>query len=245
MKGAIEATITALDKGELAVSSSGPVTTGPRVDKAGRAALLEWHRWRPLRSASSITTKSHQTWVRWRWRSLSLRPQFEGVPHRGRRHPHALLCEHWGLGAVSPMVDTWATVGSCADCRNVHLSGGVGIRGNFTPSVPVVVEDGALSESMHRRRGCSCRKRGRFGRWRRLDIIDANIDVTGAEPVIHKGAVPPVVIPGSVPKASRQAHVQVPAALIIGERKASTDRRPASTTRFDFNVMFDATEIAI
>ena len=42
------------------------------------------------------------------------------------------------------MVDTWATVGSCAQIgKNVHLSGGVGIGGVLEPAnaVPVVVED--------------------------------------------------------------------------------------------------------
>ncbi|MFI9556970.1 2,3,4,5-tetrahydropyridine-2,6-dicarboxylate N-succinyltransferase [Nonomuraea endophytica] len=45
------------------------------------------------------------------------------------------------------MVDTWATVGSCAQIgRNVHLSGGVGIGGVLEPpnAVPVVIEDDAL-----------------------------------------------------------------------------------------------------
>jgi len=45
------------------------------------------------------------------------------------------------------MVDTWATVGSCAQIgEGVHLSGGVGIGGVLEPpgAVPVVVEDGAL-----------------------------------------------------------------------------------------------------
>jgi 2,3,4,5-tetrahydropyridine-2-carboxylate N-succinyltransferase len=45
------------------------------------------------------------------------------------------------------MVDTWATVGSCAQIgKNVHLSGGVGIGGVLEPpnAVPVVVEDDAF-----------------------------------------------------------------------------------------------------
>ena len=53
------------------------------------------------------------------------------------------------------------------------------------------------------------------------------IDVRGAEPVEHRGAVPPraVVIPGTRPKAFPAGTYQVPCALIIGERKASTDRK--------------------
>ena len=47
------------------------------------------------------------------------------------------------------MVDTWATVGSCAQIgKNVHLSGGVGIGGVLEPpnAVPVMVGD----ERVHR-----------------------------------------------------------------------------------------------
>src|SRR6202044_2284277 len=50
------------------------------------------------------------------------------------------------VGANS-MVDTWATVGSCAQIgARVHLSGGVGIGGVLEPpnAVPVVIEDDAL-----------------------------------------------------------------------------------------------------
>ena len=45
------------------------------------------------------------------------------------------------------MIDTWATVGSCAQVgRNVHVSGGVGIGGVLEPpqAHPVVIEDGAF-----------------------------------------------------------------------------------------------------
>jgi 2,3,4,5-tetrahydropyridine-2-carboxylate N-succinyltransferase len=51
------------------------------------------------------------------------------------------------------------------------------------------------------------------------------IDVTGDEPVVYQGEVPPrkVVIPGSYPKEFPAGVYNVPCALIIGERKASTD----------------------
>ena len=69
------------------------------------------------------------------------------------------------------MVDTWATVGSCAQIgRNVHLSGGVGIGGVLEPpnAQPVIIEDGAfigsrciVVEGTHvGKRGCDWRKRG-------------------------------------------------------------------------------------
>jgi 2,3,4,5-tetrahydropyridine-2-carboxylate N-succinyltransferase len=52
-----------------------------------------------------------------------------------------------GYVAAGSMVDTWATVGSCAQVgRNVHLSGGVGLGGVLEPAqaAPVVVEDDAF-----------------------------------------------------------------------------------------------------
>ncbi len=52
-----------------------------------------------------------------------------------------------GYVGAGSMVDTWATVGSCAQIgRNVHLSGGVGIGGVLEPpqAAPVVIEDAAF-----------------------------------------------------------------------------------------------------
>ena len=129
------------------------------------------------------------------------------------------------------MVDTWATVGSCAQIgRNVHLSGGVGIGGVLEPAsaLPVIVEDGAFVGSR-----CIVVEGVRIGK---EAVLGANvtltsstpiIDVTGSEERIYKGFVPPrsVVIPGSRAKTFAAGEYQVPCALIIGERKASTDRK--------------------
>jgi 2,3,4,5-tetrahydropyridine-2-carboxylate N-succinyltransferase len=51
------------------------------------------------------------------------------------------------------------------------------------------------------------------------------IDVSGAEPITYVGKVPErsVVIPGSYTKTFAAGDYQVPCALIIGKRKASTD----------------------
>ncbi len=127
------------------------------------------------------------------------------------------------------MVDTWATVGSCAQIgKNVHLSGGVGIGGVLEPlqASPVIVEDGAFIGSR-----CIVVEGVRVGK---EAVLGANvvltksskiIDVTGDEPVEHRGYVPErsVVIPGSYTKEFNAGNFQVPCALIIGKRKASTD----------------------
>ena len=53
------------------------------------------------------------------------------------------------------------------------------------------------------------------------------VDVTGEEPVVTRGRVPArsVVIPGSQPKRFPAGEFHVPCALVIGQRKESTDRK--------------------
>lgn len=127
------------------------------------------------------------------------------------------------------MVDTWATVGSCAQIgKNVHLSGGVGIGGVLEPvqAAPVIVEDGAFIGSRAIIvEGVRIGKEAVIGAGVTLTASSKIIDVTGSEPVEYKGYVPPrsVVIPGSISKSFPAGTYQVPCALIIGQRKASTD----------------------
>ncbi|GAA0877107.1 2,3,4,5-tetrahydropyridine-2,6-dicarboxylate N-succinyltransferase [Algoriphagus jejuensis] len=127
------------------------------------------------------------------------------------------------------MVDTWATVGSCAQIgKNVHLSGGVGIGGVLEPvqAAPVIVEDGAFVGSRAIIvEGVHIGKEAVIGAGVTLTASSKIIDVTGSEPVEYKGFVPPrsVVIPGSLSKKFPAGTFQVPCALIIGQRKASTD----------------------
>ncbi|MDX5339117.1 MAG: 2,3,4,5-tetrahydropyridine-2,6-dicarboxylate N-succinyltransferase [Cyclobacteriaceae bacterium] len=127
------------------------------------------------------------------------------------------------------MVDTWATVGSCAQIgKNVHLSGGVGIGGVLEPvqAAPVIVEDGAFIGSRAIIvEGVRIGKEAVIGAGVTLTASSKIIDVTGGDPVEYKGYVPPrsVVIPGSISKKFPSGTFQVPCALIIGQRKASTD----------------------
>lgn len=127
------------------------------------------------------------------------------------------------------MVDTWATVGSCAQIgKNVHLSGGVGIGGVLEPvqAVPVIVEDGAFIGSRAIIvEGVRIGKEAVIGAGVTLTASSKIIDVTGSEPKEYKGFVPPrsVVIPGTLTKKFPAGEFQVLCALIIGQRKASTD----------------------
>jgi 2,3,4,5-tetrahydropyridine-2-carboxylate N-succinyltransferase len=162
------------------------------------------------------------------------------VPHAVARHgafisPNVVMMPSYvNIGAYvdeGTMVDTWATVGSCAQIgKNVHLSGGVGIGGVLEPvqAAPVIVEDNAFIGSR-----CIIVEGVRIGK---EAVLGANvtltgsskvIDVTGDEPVIYKGYVPSrsVVIPGSYTKKFPAGEYQVPCALIIGQRKESTDKK--------------------
>ena len=101
------------------------------------------------------------------------------------------------------MVDTWATVGSCAQIgENVHLSGGVGIGGVLEPlqASPVIVEDGAfLGSRAIVVEGVHIGKEAVLGANVVITASTPIIDVTGSEPVEMKGYVPErsVVIPGN------------------------------------------------
>lgn len=127
------------------------------------------------------------------------------------------------------MVDTWATVGSCAQIgKNVHLSGGVGIGGVLEPiqAAPVIVEDDCfIGSRCIIVEGARIEKEAVLG----ANVVITNstrvIDVSEDEPKEYRGLVPArsVVIPGSYSKKFKAGEYQVPCALIIGKRKASTD----------------------
>lgn len=129
------------------------------------------------------------------------------------------------------MVDTWATVGSCAQIgSDVHLSGGVGIGGVLEPvqAAPVIIEDGAfIGSRCIVVEGVRVKKEAVLGANVVLTKSTKIIDVTGTEPVEMRGEVPEraVVIPGTYQKEFPAGNFGVPAALIIGRRKESTDKK--------------------
>ena len=145
-----------------------------------------------------------------------------------------LMPSYVNIGAYvdsGTMVDTWATVGSCAQIgKNVHLSGGVGIGGVLEPlqAAPVIIEDNVFVGSRCIVvEGVHVEKEAVLGANVVLTASTKIIDVTGPEPVEIKGRVPArsVVIPGSYTKQFPAGEYQVPCALIIGQRKESTDKK--------------------
>ncbi|HRG18642.1 MAG TPA: 2,3,4,5-tetrahydropyridine-2,6-dicarboxylate N-succinyltransferase [Flavobacterium lutivivi] len=160
------------------------------------------------------------------------------VPHAVARHGAyiskgvIMMPSYVNIGAYvdeGTMVDTWATVGSCAQIgKDVHLSGGVGIGGVLEPlqAAPVIIEDGAfIGSRCIVVEGVRVEKEAVLGANVCLTASTKIIDVTGNEPKEYKGFVPArsVVIPGSYTKKFAAGEYQVPCALIIGQRKPSTD----------------------
>jgi 2,3,4,5-tetrahydropyridine-2-carboxylate N-succinyltransferase len=145
-----------------------------------------------------------------------------------------LMPSYVNIGAwIGPrtMVDTWATVGSCAQIgSDVHLAGGVGIGGVLEPpnARPVIVEDGAfLGSRCIVTEGTIIGAGAVLGANVTLTATIPIIDVTGEEPVEHRGYVPPgaVVVPGTRPKEFASGTYELACALIIGRRSAATDLR--------------------
>lgn len=157
-----------------------------------------------------------------------------------------LMPSYTNIGAYvgsGTMVDTWATVGSCAQIgKNVHLSGGVGIGGVLEPvqASPVIIEDdvfiGSRSivvEGVHIESGAV------LGAGVTITASTKILDVSGSTTVEMKGRVPAgsVVIPGSVLKKFPAGDFHVPCAMIIGKRKTSTDLKTSLTQALrDFEV---------
>ncbi len=162
------------------------------------------------------------------------------VPHAVARHGAYLgngvvmMPSYVNIGAYvddGTMVDTWATVGTCAQIgRGVHLSGGVGIGGVLEPlqAAPVIVEDHCfIGSRCIVVEGVRVERESVLGAGVVLTASTRIVDVSGPEPVEYRGRVPArsVVIPGSQPKAFPAGTWHVPCALIIGRRKASTDKK--------------------
>lgn len=174
------------------------------------------------------------------------------VPHAVARHGAyiskgvIMMPSYINIGAFvdeGTMVDTWATVGSCAQIgKNVHLSGGVGIGGVLEPlqAAPVIIEDNAfIGSRCIVVEGVRVETEAVLGANVVLTASTKIIDVTGDTPIETKGLVlaRSVVIPGSYTKTFPAGDFQVPCALIIGKRKASTDLKTSLNDALrDYNV---------
>lgn len=238
---AIEGVIERLDRGELRVAE-------PPVGDAGGSGAWKVNEWVkkavllyfPIRKMTTLECGPLEFHDKVPLKHNYARLGVRVVPHAIARHgsylaPGVILMPSYvNIGAYvdeGSMVDTWATVGSCAQIgKHVHLSGGVGIGGVLEPvqAAPVIIDDGAFIGSRAIVvEGVRVGREAVLGANVVLTASTRIIDVTGPEPQEMKGRVPPrsVVIPGTVPKKFAAGEYGVPCALIIGQRKESTDRK--------------------
>jgi 2,3,4,5-tetrahydropyridine-2,6-dicarboxylate N-succinyltransferase len=244
---AVRSVIEEVDKGRLRVSV--PTNEGWQVQQWVKQAILLYFGIQPM-----------QTWTMEPFEfydKMLLKKDYAGlgvraVPHAVARYGAyiarnvVLMPSYVNIGAFvneGTMVDTWATVGSCAQIgKGVHLSGGVGIGGVLEPlqASPVIIEDGCfIGSRCIVVEGVVVEKEAVLGANVVLTQSTKIIDVSGSEPVEYKGRVPArsVVIPGSYTKKFPAGEYQVSCALIIGQRKASTDLKTSLNDALrEFNV---------
>jgi 2,3,4,5-tetrahydropyridine-2,6-dicarboxylate N-succinyltransferase len=231
---AIEHVIEELDKGILRVAEQ-DVTGIWTVNEWVKKAVILYF---PIRKMETIEVGPFEFHDKMKLKKGYKELGVRVVPHAVARYgayiaPGTILMPSYvNIGAYvdsGTMVDTWATVGSCAQIgKNVHLSGGVGIGGVLEPlqASPVIIEDDAFIGSRSIIvEGVRIGKEAVIGANVCLTQSTKIIDVTGSSPIESTGYVPErsVVIPGSYTKKFPAGEFQVPCALIIGKRKASTD----------------------
>jgi 2,3,4,5-tetrahydropyridine-2-carboxylate N-succinyltransferase len=229
----VEATIAALDRGEVRVAE--PDGDDWRVNAEAQAAILDYFRSRQMEPREVGPFEYHDKIpLKTGYDELGVRVVPPATVRYGAflSRGVVLMPSYVNIGAwVGPntMVDTWATVGSGAQIgADVHLAGGVGIGGVLEPpgARPVIVEDGAFLGSR-----CIVVEGVRIGSQAVLApnvTLTASvpiIDVTGPEPIEHRGYVPPrsIVVPGTRPKEFPAGTYHLSCALIIGRRTESTD----------------------
>ncbi|WP_152267009.1 2,3,4,5-tetrahydropyridine-2,6-dicarboxylate N-succinyltransferase [Agriterribacter humi] len=244
---AVKSVIEDVDKGRLRTAS--PSENGWIVNEWVKQAILMYFAIQSMQTWSVGPLEFHDKMLlKSGYRELGVR----AVPHAVARYGAfiarnvVLMPSYVNIGAYvdeGTMVDTWATVGSCAQIgKGVHLSGGVGIGGVLEPlqASPVIVEDGSfIGSRCIVVEGVIVEKEAVLGANVVLTKSTKIIDVSGSEPVEYKGRIPArsVVIPGTYNKKFPAGEYGVSCALIIGQRKASTDLKTSLNDALrDFNV---------
>jgi len=244
---AIRVVIEEVDKGRLRVAT--PTESGWVVNEWVKQAILLYF---GIQQMETFTLPPFEFYDKMKLKTNYKELGVRAVPHAVARYGAYLgrnvvmMPSYVNIGAYvdeGSMVDTWATVGSCAQIgKGVHLSGGVGIGGVLEPlqASPVIIEDGCFIGSRAIVvEGVIVEKEAVLGANVVLTQSTKIIDVSGNEPVEYKGRVPgrSVVIPGSYLKKFAAGEYNVSCALIIGQRKASTDLKTSLNNALrDFNV---------
>jgi 2,3,4,5-tetrahydropyridine-2-carboxylate N-succinyltransferase len=244
---AISQIIELLDKGIVRVAE--PTENGWKVNEIIKKAVILYFPTQEMKTSEAGVLEFYdKIALKKGYKELGIRV----VPHAVARYGSyiskgvVLMPSFVNIGAFidsGTMVDTWATVGSCAQIgKNVHLSGGVGIGGVLEPvqAAPVIIEDNCFIGSRSIVvEGVHIQKEAVLGANVVITKSTKIIDVSGSEPIEYIGFVPErsVVIPGSFTKKFPAGEFQVPAALIIGKRKESTNLKTSLNDALrDYNV---------
>jgi 2,3,4,5-tetrahydropyridine-2-carboxylate N-succinyltransferase len=234
-RAAVLETVAALDRGELRVAEK--VGSEWIVNEWVKRAIMLYFRLAPLETASAGPLEFHdKVPIKQGLAAAGVRVVPPGVVRYGAFcEPGVVVMPGFvNIGArvgSGTLVDTWATVGSCAQIgREVHLSGGVGIGGVLEPpsARPVIVEDGAfIGSRCILVEGVVVEEGAVLGANTTITASTPIIDVTGDQPVEYRGRVPArsVVIPGTRPKQFPAGTYELQCALIVGTRTESTDRK--------------------
>jgi 2,3,4,5-tetrahydropyridine-2-carboxylate N-succinyltransferase len=230
-------TLAALDEGKIRVAEYDSTAEAWKVNDWVKKAILLYFALRPMEAMDVGPFHFHDKIPLKTLAQLKGVRAVPGAVVRYGSHVSSgviLMPSFVNIGAFvgeGSMVDTWATVGSCAQVgARVHLSGGVGIGGVLEPpqAAPVVIEDDAfLGSRSIVVEGVRVGAGAVLGANVVLTSSTRILDVSGPQLKEYKGFVPPrsVVIPGSRPKTFPAGEFHVPVALIVGERKASTDQK--------------------
>ncbi len=232
---AIRKLVDLLDRGEVRVAE--PTGNGWLINEWVKKGVILYFPIQPMETLHAGFMEFHDKIpLKKNFKDLGVRVVPHGIIRYGSYVAKGVIVMpgYVNIGAYvdeGTMVDTWATVGSCAQIgKQVHLSGGVGIGGVLEPvqAAPVIIEDNCfIGSRCIVVEGIRIEKEAVLGANVVLTMSTKIIDVTGSQPVEYKGYVPArsVVIPGSYTKQFPSGSYQVPCALIIGQRKESTDKK--------------------
>lgn len=244
---AVEETVALLDSGQTRIAEKG--SGGWKVNEWAKKAVLLYF---PLKGMETCEAGPMEYYDKIPLKHGYAQRGVRVVPSAVARYGSYLapgvvmMPSYVNIGAYvdsGTMVDTWATVGSCAQIgKNVHLSGGVGIGGVLEPvqAAPVIIEDNCfIGSRCIVVEGAIVEEEAVLGANTVITASTKIIDVTHEEPIVYKGRVPArsVVIPGSYTRHYPAGDYNVSCALIIGQRKESTDKKTSLNAALrEFNI---------
>jgi 2,3,4,5-tetrahydropyridine-2-carboxylate N-succinyltransferase len=237
-RDAVDATLAALDRGELRVATPPISENGPWVTHAWiKQAVILYFALRKIETFHAGAIEYHDKIpVKSGYAEAGVRVVPPGIARYGSHLERGavLMAGYVNIGAYvgsGTMVDIYAAVGSCAQIgRDCHVAAGAIVGGVLEPpgAHPVIIEDGVfLGSRAIVVEGVRIGREAVLGAGVVITGSSVVIDVSGTAPVEYRGTVPPrsVVIPGIRSRKFPAGEFGLPCALIIGQRTESTDKK--------------------